>query len=100
MQPAAGSAAGDDSTLVLICCIRTQKQFVQQPVKVDPNGKAVVARPIKTCQKHRNLNADASQPSLRGRYEQLNNCDMSVFFFGLHFALIVGGRAAVSERMP
>lgn len=70
------------STLVLICYIRTQNQFVQQAVKVDPNGKAVITRPIKTCRKHRKLSADAPQPSLRGRYEQLNNCDMSLFFRG------------------
>lgn len=43
MQPATGSAAGDEGTLVLICYMKAQKQFVQQLVKVGRMAKLLLA---------------------------------------------------------
>lgn len=70
VQPAAGSVAADDSMLVLICYIRVQKQ----PVRVDPNDKAVVTDQLRPAQ-----STETCTPTLlnllwdKDKCEQLDN---------------------------
>lgn len=103
VQPAAGSAAGDEGMLVFICSMKAQKQFVQQLVKVDRMEKLLLTD---LWRKHRNLTTAVSYSSLRRRkiwtFWELGPHEGTSLVF-LHVALrikalIVG--AAMSERMP
>lgn len=100
VQPAAGSAAGDEGRLVLIFYMKAQKQFVQQLVKVGEMAKLL----LQTCEESTEtwplLFLPEKKTNMRVLRTGTSWGHISVF---VHVALrikalIVG--PAMSERMP
>lgn len=60
VQPAAGSAASDGSSLVVICYVGAQKQFVQQLVNVNWTAKLLSIDLLRLRRKQRNLTTSVS----------------------------------------